>query len=97
MSAKPTPVPWNHEGQYIFVAGRGIIAICPTPQKTGVFECSRNVEFIVRAVNNFDALVEACKAVEAWQADKPLAYVYFEKVLRPMLRETIKLAEEETP
>jgi hypothetical protein len=58
-----TPTPWSQEGLSIFVAGKVIIATCPTPQKTGVFDCSANAEFIVRAVNSHDALLSALKQI----------------------------------
>ena len=52
---------WKKQGLQIFQEGRGIIAIIPTPQKGGVFECSANTDFIFKAVNNFDRMAEALR------------------------------------
>jgi len=40
---------WIHNGLTINSFGRGIIASCPTPNNSGVFECTANAKLIASA------------------------------------------------
>jgi len=57
MSMEHTPIPWTKNG--LSCTGMtGTIFICPTPQNGGVFECTKNAEFIFRACDCHEELLE---------------------------------------
>ena len=51
-----TPGPWEQDGLTIKVTTRGIIAICPVPQKGGTFDCQDNARLIAAAPELLAAL-----------------------------------------
>lgn len=81
--AKPTPTPWEASGTLVTAPPRSLNIedqigvtfkrICVTDNETYMTpeEADANAAFIVRAVNNFDALLAACKAVVEWADDNP--------------------------
>ena len=61
MSENYTKGKWEKNNLEIKVAGRGIVARCPTTNTGGTMECVANAERICQCVNNFDDLLETCK------------------------------------
>ncbi len=65
MSAEHTPIPWkigtNRNTHYVISGGTVVVARCETFPVHSVEIGEANAEFIVRAVNNFDALLAASK------------------------------------
>jgi hypothetical protein len=47
---------WELKGLKIVVSPNGIIALCPTPQQGGTFECSANARLIAAAPEMYEAL-----------------------------------------
>lgn len=54
---KHTPGPWEQDGNQVR-STRGIIAICPVPQKGGVFDCNDNARLIAAALDMLALLKE---------------------------------------
>lgn len=78
-----TPTPWLLGGNLV-VAEKTAAIICTMR----LLNAEANAEFIVRAVNNFDSLLEACKIVlECAESGNPNGW-------RNKLQAAIKLAEE---
>lgn len=47
---------WKKDGLKVSQTGAGIIAICPTPQDGGVFQCVANAHLIASAPLLYEAL-----------------------------------------
>lgn len=73
MSSEHSPTPWsyaaalsgseNHKGFHIWAAGWGAIVQVYAVDEDGLTG-KANADFIVRACNNFEALLEALKDIE---------------------------------
>lgn len=66
-----TPGPWEQDGNAVHTS-RGTIAVCPVPQKGGVFDCNANARLIAAAPD----LLAALKAVmDEWREGYGLSCV----------------------
>jgi hypothetical protein len=61
MKDKATPRPWNVSGSLIYKQSNLDYRIAKIQGNTGPRTDEWNAEFIVKAVNNYDALLDACK------------------------------------
>jgi hypothetical protein len=65
MKTKHTPTPWKvlHKGSGAFEISKGIILICNRSPRSNIEESEATGEFIVKACNNHDNLLKACKLI----------------------------------
>ncbi len=68
-----TPDPWRADGLSVVADGRGIIAMCLTPQNNGVMECSANARLIAAAPELYEALEAANASMGDGRFDLTLA------------------------
>lgn len=66
--AEYTQGKWEVKGLKIECFGQGIIALCPTPQEGGTFNCSANARLIAKAPATYEALKKL--AVHCEQTEK---------------------------
>lgn len=82
--ARHTATPWQNVGYEIYDKNRNVILDCGLREHLTNKEAGANAEFIVRAVNSHDALVEACKRGLGFakQEDYTPLIALFEEVLK---------------
>jgi hypothetical protein len=62
MNSQHTPGPWEQDCNVVRTT-RGTIALCPVPQKGGVFDCSANALLIAAAPDMLAALLNVRKII----------------------------------
>jgi hypothetical protein len=67
--AEYTQGKWEVKGLKIECFGQGIIALCPTPQEGGTFNCSANARLIAKAPAMYEALKKANEELKRYLED----------------------------
>ncbi len=78
---KYTKGEWKKEGNKIIAFGRGIIAVCPSPQHEGVVEFVTNAHLIAAAPDMYEALEQVEKDALRYDEYQPMTLMQIGKAL----------------